>query len=162
MEDDQTRDENSYFITPLVTPGGLAVSECEKAESLDDSLEAQFQLVSAPLDPATIEMVDVSLRVYSFAPASELKLNNSDEVQEAIRDLNVGKAPGPDGIPNRASSMAGDLLPRHDLQCYPHHPVFPIGVEAPTCDLHPEAGEGSTSTLVLSTHESARHDWQVV
>ena len=47
-------------------------------------------------------MVDVALRTYSFAPTSEPKLTNPDEVQEAIRDLKVGKAPGPGGIPNRA------------------------------------------------------------
>ena len=32
---------------PLVTPGGLALSDSEKAEALADSLEAQFQ-------PATV------------------------------------------------------------------------------------------------------------
>ena len=58
--------------------------------------------MSVPSDPATIEMVDVALRAYSFAPASEPKLTNPDEVQEAIRGLKLGKAPGPDGIPNRS------------------------------------------------------------
>jgi len=37
-----------------------------------------------------------------MAPASEPKLTNSEEVQEAIRGLKVSKAPGPKGIPNRA------------------------------------------------------------
>lgn len=39
---------------------------------------------------------------YYFAPASEPKLINPMEVQDAIRGLEVGKAPGPNGIPNRA------------------------------------------------------------
>ena len=39
---------------------------------------------------------------YSFAPATEPKLTNPTDVQGAIRGLTVGKAPGPDGIPNRA------------------------------------------------------------
>jgi hypothetical protein len=47
-------------------------------------------------------MVDVALRAYSFAPASEPKLTNPVEVQKAIRGLKRSKAPGPDGIPNRA------------------------------------------------------------
>jgi hypothetical protein len=47
-------------------------------------------------------MVDVALRAYSFAPASEPKLTNPVEVEETIRGLELGKAPGPDGIPNRA------------------------------------------------------------
>jgi len=58
--------------------------------------------VTDPLVPAVIETVDMALRSYLLTPASELKLTNPEEVQEAIRGLNVGKAPGPNGIPNRA------------------------------------------------------------
>jgi len=47
-------------------------------------------------------MVDVALRSYFLTPASEPKLTNPDEVQEAIRGLKVNKAPGPNGIHNRA------------------------------------------------------------
>jgi hypothetical protein len=86
---------------PLVTLGGLALSDREKAEALVDSLEAQFQPVSVPADPATIEVVDMSLRAHLFAPASEPILTNPDEVQEAFRGLKLGKTPGPEGIPNR-------------------------------------------------------------
>ena len=55
-----------------------------------------------PSVPAVIEMVDVELRSYFMVPVSEPKLTNPEEVQEAIRDLKVSKAPGPNGIPNRA------------------------------------------------------------
>ena len=44
----------------------------------------------------------MGLRSYFMAPASEPKLSNPKEVQAAIRGLNVSKAPGPNGIPNRA------------------------------------------------------------
>jgi len=37
-----------------------------------------------------------------MSPASEPRLTNPEEVQEAIRGLKVSKAPGPNGIPNRA------------------------------------------------------------
>jgi hypothetical protein len=47
-------------------------------------------------------MVDVTLESYFQTPASEPNLTNPDEVQEAIRGLKFGKAPGPNGIPNRA------------------------------------------------------------
>ena len=47
-------------------------------------------------------MVDLGLRPNFMAPASELMLTNPEEVQEAIRGLKVNKAPGPNGIPNRA------------------------------------------------------------
>jgi hypothetical protein len=87
---------------PLVTPGGIAILDSEKAEALADSLEAQFQPVADPSDPAVIETVDVALRVYSYEPASEPMLTEPAEVQHAIRGLKISKAPGPDGIPNRA------------------------------------------------------------
>jgi len=37
-----------------------------------------------------------------MARASELKLTKPEEVQEAIRSLKFGKAPGPNGFPNSA------------------------------------------------------------
>jgi len=101
MEDDQAGDESSYSISPLVTPGGIALSDSEKAEALADNLEAQFQPVTDPSVPAVIETVDVALRSYFLSPASEPQLTTPDEVHEAIRGLNVSKAPGPYGIPNR-------------------------------------------------------------
>jgi hypothetical protein len=86
---------------PLLVPGGLAISDSEKAGALADSLDAQFQPVNDPLDPAVIEMVNKAMRAYEYAPASEPKLTSPSEVQQAIRSLKVGKAPGPNGIPNR-------------------------------------------------------------
>jgi len=47
-------------------------------------------------------MVDAALRSYFLTPASDPELTNPDEVHEAIRGLKVSKAPGPNGIPNRA------------------------------------------------------------
>jgi hypothetical protein len=81
--------------------GRLSLSDSEKAEALADSLEAQFQPVNDPSDPAVIEMVDEAMRAYEYAPASEPKLTSSSEVLQAIMGLKVGKAPGPNGIPNR-------------------------------------------------------------
>ena len=87
---------------PLVTPGGIALSDPEKVEALADNLETQFQPVTDPSFPAVIEKFDVGLRSYFMAPASESKLTNPEEVQEAIRGLKASKAPGPNSIPNRA------------------------------------------------------------
>ena len=102
VEDDQAGDEISYFVSPLVTPEGIALSDSENAEALADNLETQFQAMTDPSVPAVIEMVNVGLRSYFMAPASEPKLTNPEEVQEAIRGLKVSKSPGPNGIPNRA------------------------------------------------------------
>jgi hypothetical protein len=101
VEDDQAGNESSYSVTHLLTPGGIALSDSETAEALADNLETQFQPVTDTSVPAVIEIVDVGLRSYFMAPASEPKLTNPEEVQKAIRGLNVSKAPGPNGITNR-------------------------------------------------------------
>ena len=87
---------------PLVTSGGFALSNTDNAEALADHLETQFQLVTDPSVPAVIEMVDVALRSYFLSSASEPQLTTPDEVQKAIRCLKVSKAPGSNGIPDRA------------------------------------------------------------
>jgi len=84
---------------PLVTPGGFALSDDEKAEGIADNLETQFQPVNDSSAPADIEMADVALRSYFMTPASEAKLTNPREVQEGIKSLKVSKAQGPNGIP---------------------------------------------------------------
>jgi hypothetical protein len=55
-------------------------------------------------DPSfqAVEMDDVALWSNFMAPASEPKLTNPEEVQLTIWALKVSKAPGPNGIPNRA------------------------------------------------------------
>ena len=77
-------------------------SHTEKAEALADSLETQFQPVTDPSVMAVIEMVNVALRSYLLASASEPEITIPDEVQEAIRGLKASKDPGPNVIPNRA------------------------------------------------------------
>jgi len=59
---------------PLGTPGGIALSDSEKAKALADSLETQFRPVTDSSVPAGIEMVDVELGSYFMAPVSEPKL----------------------------------------------------------------------------------------
>ena len=75
-------------------------SDSEKA--LAKNLETQFQPVTDPSVPAVTEMVDVGLRSYFMAPASEPKLTNPEEVQEGISGLKVSNVPGPNSIPYRA------------------------------------------------------------
>jgi len=45
----------------LITPGGIPLSDSEKAEALADSLETQFQQGTYPSVSAFIEVVDVEL-----------------------------------------------------------------------------------------------------
>jgi hypothetical protein len=77
--------------------GGLALSDSEKAEALADSLEAQFQQVDDLSDLAGNEV----MCTYEYVPASEPKLTSPSEVLQAIRELRVCKAVGPNGILNR-------------------------------------------------------------
>jgi hypothetical protein len=53
---------------PFQGPGGLTLSDSERAEALAESLEAQFQPVDDPSDPAFTERVDVAIRAYKYAP----------------------------------------------------------------------------------------------
>jgi len=127
VEDEQAGDESSYFVSPLVTPGGIALSDSEKAEVLVDNLEAQFRPVTDPSVPAVIEMVDVALRSYLMTPASEPKLTNPEEVQEAIRGSQVRQGSG--RYSERGPEASG-IPPGPDLQCDPSHPSLPHSVEA--------------------------------
>jgi hypothetical protein len=87
---------------PLVIQGDITFSDSEKAESLAKGLEAQCQLITVSLVLAFIKMFDLVLRSYFTTPASESKLTNPDEFQKVIWGLKVGRALGPNGIPNRA------------------------------------------------------------
>ena len=102
MEDNWTGGESSYSIASHVHTNGIALSGSEKAEALADSLEAQFQPENEPSVSAVIVVVDEVMRAYLFASASEPNLTDTPEVQDSIRGLKVGKAPGPNGIPSRA------------------------------------------------------------
>jgi hypothetical protein len=112
---------------PLVTPEGIALSDSEKAEALADSLESQFQPLKDPPEPTVIKIFDEAMRAYTLALASKPKLNNPAEVQDGILVLKFGKAPGPNGIPNRALKHLPQgvyfLVKEFDailrLQCFP-------------------------------------------
>ena len=87
---------------PLVTPSEIALSDTVKAEAIAESLEAHFQPVADPSDPAVIETVHVALRAYFYETTREHMLVEPAEVQHAIRSLKISKATSSDGIPNRA------------------------------------------------------------
>ena len=101
VEDDKAGDKISYSVSPW-SHRGIALTDSEKTEALSDDLETQFQPVTVPSVQKVFEAVDVALRSYFMTPASESKISNPEEVQDAIRGLKVSKAPGPNGIPNKA------------------------------------------------------------
>jgi hypothetical protein len=98
VEADKKDDPRPTLLPPLLVPRGLTVSDSEKA----DNREAQLQPVNDPLSPSVIEAVNEALCAYEYASASEPKLTSPSKDQEAINGLKVGKAPGLNGVPNRA------------------------------------------------------------
>ena len=88
---------------PLLVPGGLANSDSQKAEALADNLESQFQPVPVPpIQFDHVERVTEAMETFALAKASESLLTNPTEFSKAIAELKVGKATGPNGVPNRA------------------------------------------------------------
>ena len=88
---------------PLQAPGGLANSDLEKAEALASNLESQFQPVPVPpAQAAAVETVREFMQSFALSPTSEPQLTTLAEVSKAVRELKVGKAPGPNGVPNTA------------------------------------------------------------
>jgi hypothetical protein len=65
---------------PLVTPGGIALSDPEKTEALADSLESQFQPENDPSDATIIQKITEALPAYCYAPASEPQITNSMDI----------------------------------------------------------------------------------
>jgi hypothetical protein len=89
-------------LTPtpsLFTRGGIALSDPQKAKGFSDSLDAKFQQVK---DPSQLAVIEKALQAYSYGTASEPKLTNPMEVQDAIRNLKIGKVPDLNGLPNKA------------------------------------------------------------
>jgi hypothetical protein len=100
VEDDQAGDESSYSVSPW-SPPGSGSQTLRKPKPLP-IIWTQFQPVTDPSVPAVIETIDVGLRSYFMAPASNPKLTKPVEAQEANKVLKIGNAPGQNVIPNRA------------------------------------------------------------
>jgi hypothetical protein len=93
-EDDKIGDASSHSFASLASAEITSYLRLRKSESPED----QFQPVDYPSGPAFIKMVNEAMRAY--APASEHNLTSPSEVLHAIRGFKVGKASGPNGIPN--------------------------------------------------------------
>jgi hypothetical protein len=123
---------------PLVTSGESLSQTLRKPKPLP-TISRLFKPVTNPSVPA-VEMVDVALWPYFLTHASEKKLTSPGKVQEAIRSLKLSKAPGPNGIPNRALKHLKQraisfwllfnaiLLTHHFPSVWKHcpHPIGPL------------------------------------
>ena len=55
-----------------------------------------------PAQAATVETVREFVQSFALAPTSEPQLTTMAEISKAVRELNVGKALGPNGVHNTA------------------------------------------------------------
>jgi hypothetical protein len=65
---------------PLQVPGGLFLSDSDKADAMADRLESQFQLMDDLSDMTVIEIFTEAISTYEYAPASEPTLTNLSEI----------------------------------------------------------------------------------
>ncbi|KAB0804621.1 hypothetical protein PPYR_01591 [Photinus pyralis] len=90
-------------LPPLHGPFGVAYTDADKAEALADSLEAQCSPVYEHLDEAHIQRVHSHVRrQLAVPPPDRIPHTTAGEVRNFLTHLKIRKAPGPDGIPNRA------------------------------------------------------------
>ncbi|GBP59998.1 Probable RNA-directed DNA polymerase from transposon BS [Eumeta japonica] len=91
-------------IPPLKKPdNSVAIDDAEIAECLADSIETQCSHASPPHDIAHISRIEEEvLQKTSLEPKDDLAPVSLSEVQTLVKSLNTRKAPGLDGISNKA------------------------------------------------------------
>ena len=118
VEDNHAGDEISYSISSLVNPGGIALSDSEKAVVLADNLEAQFQPATDPSIQAFIETVDVALRSYFLSPTSEPLVNHPWRGSRSHQGSQVKQGSGPERYTEQ------DIEAPSKTSGFPPRPIF--------------------------------------
>ncbi|GBP26327.1 Probable RNA-directed DNA polymerase from transposon BS [Eumeta japonica] len=95
---------NNTLIPPLKRPdGSIALDDAEVAECIADSIETQCSHASPPHDTAHISRIEEEvLQKTSLEPRDDLTPVSLSEVQTLVKSLKTRKAPGLDGISNKA------------------------------------------------------------
>ncbi|TLM25092.1 reverse transcriptase family protein, partial [Acinetobacter baumannii] len=102
------KSETTATMPPLLRPSGQppAFDDDDKAELLADALQEQCTTSTQHADPEHTELVDREVeRRASLPPSDALPPITTDEVRDAIHNLQPRKAPGSDGIHNRALKL---------------------------------------------------------
>ncbi|GBP67659.1 Probable RNA-directed DNA polymerase from transposon BS [Eumeta japonica] len=91
-------------ILPLKRPDGTtALDDADVAECIADSIETQCSHVSPPHDIAHINSIEEEvLQKASLEPKDDLTPVSLSEVQLLVKSLKTRKAPGLDGVSNKA------------------------------------------------------------
>ena len=106
----------------------------------------------------------MQLESYLLTPTSEPMLTDTDEVQNAIRGLKVGKTPSPNDVPNRALKhlpmRAVLLLAQIFNSILLTHYFPPVWKNARVISiLKPEKDPAQPSSY---RPKSVRHDWEII
>ncbi|KAF8789716.1 putative RNA-directed DNA polymerase like protein [Argiope bruennichi] len=96
-----------FALPPILYSDGLKYTPLGKANAFLHSLENSFQVNPEPYCNDQIRGVKIAVNDYFKAPPppSNPKLTSPKEIIDIIKKLNVKKATGPDGIPNKAIKM---------------------------------------------------------
>ncbi|GBP08248.1 RNA-directed DNA polymerase from mobile element jockey [Eumeta japonica] len=99
-------------ILPLKRPDGTtALDDAEVAECIADSIETQCSHVSPPHDIAHINSIEEEvLQKTSLEPKDDLTPVSLSEVQLLVKSLKTRKAPGLDGVSNKANKCFSQPL----------------------------------------------------
>ncbi|GBP06726.1 Probable RNA-directed DNA polymerase from transposon BS [Eumeta japonica] len=91
-------------IPPLKKPdNSVAIDDAEIVEYLADSIETQCSHASPPHDIVHISRIEEEVfQKTSLEPKDDLAPVSLSEVQTLVKSLNTRKAPGLDGISNKA------------------------------------------------------------
>jgi hypothetical protein len=146
---------------PLVTSGGIVLSDTEKTEALADSLEAQFQPVADPSDPSGSRSMWLCERTLMSQQANPCWPTTRRFTCYLGSQIQQGPRPWrhPEQGP-QASSPAYNPYTCGAFERDPQNAVFSSSMEARSSHLHSETGKGPGTTLFLSAHVFSRHDWQ--
>lgn len=106
----KSKDKNN---TPLVVNNKLTTNDKEKADIFSDSLHKQFSPNEDKIKNRTINYADKAKRIKDIPITTYIEPTTPEEVKKIIDNLNAHKAPGPDGICNKALKH----LPKQSL-CY--------------------------------------------
>ncbi|GBP44431.1 Probable RNA-directed DNA polymerase from transposon BS [Eumeta japonica] len=129
-------------IPPLKRPdGSTALDDAEVAECIADSIETQCSHPSPPHDPAHISRIEEEvLQKTSLDPRDDLTPVSLSEVQTLVKSLKTRKAPGLDGISNKAIKRFPQQLLRLLVAifnaCLQNYYFPPVWKEAEVIGIH--------------------------
>jgi hypothetical protein len=151
-------------VNPLLTAAELALCVSEKAECVACGLEAQFQQVKDPPEPAVSDMSTDTTKEHTFVPACETQLNNALLFYKANRDFEVGTSPSPNAIPKIVLKHPRKQAIDFSRKCLTSTSAgsSPTSKDTPSRELYTERKKGPRLLLVLVDQKSLSQSRQAL